>query len=199
MHKKNLKLSFVSIILGMLFCLGIVSAQEQAAKQLTRETLPQKTQETTAEADKEKLEISLETVEKAMPVYSLSLKQLIEEAEKNIKKVDKELKEQKIFRENRERETKVREYFEKGNLLYGEGKLEEAKKEWQEAVSITGVSEMKGYIQEAERKAREAELARQKAEEERQRQIAAEKREQARLEAEKRRQEELARKEEKRR
>jgi len=45
--------------------------------------------------------------------YTYSLKQLIEEAEKNIKKVDEELKKQEIEEQNKQRELEARELFEK--------------------------------------------------------------------------------------
>lgn len=110
------------------------------------------------EPEKEKIEISPEAVEKKMSSHAFNLKQLIKEAEKNIKKVDTQIR-------NQEREVTVRQHFEKGNQLYQEGKLKEAKKEWQEALSITKDPEMKEYIRQAQRRQEvnsERERARQK-------------------------------------
>jgi len=94
--------------------------------------------------------------------YTYSLKQLIEEAKKNIKKIDEELEKREIEKRNREREAKAREYFEKGKSLYKVGKLKEAKQAWQKTLEITKNPEMKDYIKKSEKKAKREELARKK-------------------------------------
>lgn len=87
--------------------------------------------------------------------YTYNLKQLIEQAEENIEKVDKQLEKREIRKRNEEREAKVREHFEKGNSLYKEGKLKEARQEWQKALEISKTPELEGYIRESVRRAKE--------------------------------------------
>jgi hypothetical protein len=82
---------------------------------------------------------------------------------------------QKIKKYNRERE--AREHFEMGNQFYREGKLKEAKEQWRKAFEISQDSEMKGYIREIEKRAREKELMRRKEDEERKVRLEAELRE----------------------
>ncbi len=48
--------------------------------------------------------VKAEVVEKALPNYTLTLKQLIEEAGKNIKKVEKEIEKKEIFEKNKTKE-----------------------------------------------------------------------------------------------
>ncbi|MCK4462719.1 MAG: hypothetical protein KAU58_00215 [Candidatus Omnitrophica bacterium] len=116
--------------------------------------------------------------------YTYSLKQLIEQTEKNIEKVDEKLKKQETEKENQKRETEAREHFEKGNSLYEEGRLKEAKKEWKKALGITNPPQMKDYVRDSEKKARKEELARRKEQREKQRRLEAEQREKERLERE---------------
>jgi tetratricopeptide (TPR) repeat protein len=84
--------------------------------------------------------------------YTYNLKNLIEVAEKNIKKVDNEIMQVEIRKRNEEREALIVAYFERGNQLYKEGKLKEAKQEWEQAVSISKDPEMKKYIAESGRR-----------------------------------------------
>lgn len=127
--------------------------------------------------------------------YTYSLKQLIEQTEKNIEKVDEKLKEREIEEENRKRELEAREHFEKGNALYKEGKLKEAKSQWQKALEITKDPQMKSYVKMSERRARKEELVRKREEKEKQRRFEAEQREKERLERERQKQLELEKKE----
>ena len=127
--------------------------------------------------------------------YTYNLKQLMEQTEKNIEKVDEKLKEQEIEKENQKRETEAREHFEKGNTLYEGGKLKEAKKEWQRALEITKDPQMKDYVRDSEKKARKEELAQRKEQREKQRRLEAEQREKERLERERQKQLELEKKE----
>jgi len=87
--------------------------------------------------------------------YTLSLKELIKQSQENIEKVDTEIENQKIARKNEERETLARAYFEKGNTLYKQGKLKEARGQWQKALDLTSHPEMKGYIHQSDRKAKQ--------------------------------------------
>ena len=71
--------------------------------------------------------------------YTYNLKKLMELAEKNIEMVDKALKEKEIEERNQKRATEARDYFEKGNALYKEGKLKEAKKAWQNSLRLSRI------------------------------------------------------------
>lgn len=130
---------------------------------------------------KSSIEIKPENIEKSVPSYNLSLKKLIEEAEKNIKKIDGDIKEREILKRNQEREDSAREHFEKGNRLYAEGKAEEAREEWQKSLDITKDPEMREYVRKSEERAWEEERARKKEEAARQEALAAEKKEAERL------------------
>jgi tetratricopeptide (TPR) repeat protein len=87
--------------------------------------------------------------------YSLSLKELIKQAEENIEKVDSKLEAQKTLKENEKREALARSYFEKGKTLYQQGKLKEARSQWQKALDLTSHPDMKEYIKKSDKKARE--------------------------------------------
>ena len=120
--------------------------------------------------------VSQKMTEKEVPSYGYSLKRIIKEAKKNLKKVDGKLKEQEILKEKQEKEELTRQHFDKGNLLYKEGKYEEAKKEWQKALEITKDPEMRSYINQSKRRAREERIAERKAQKELERQKKAEER-----------------------
>jgi tetratricopeptide (TPR) repeat protein len=83
---------------------------------------------------------------------------------------------EKLGAEGRLKESE--ELYEKilqiGNQLYQEGKLKEAKEEWQKALEISQDPEMRDYIKESEKRAREEELTRKKEEEERHKRLEAE-------------------------
>ena len=131
---------------------------------------------------------------KAAKGYTYNLKQLMEQAEKNIKKVDENLKEKEIEKRNQQRESEAIGYFEKGNVFYKEGKLKDAKKEWQKALEITKDPQMKNYLRDNEKKARKEELARKKDQKKKQDKLKAEQREKERLERERQKQLELEKK-----
>jgi hypothetical protein len=86
--------------------------------------------------------------------YSLSLRELIKQAEDNIEKVDSKLEAQKAQKENEKREALARGYFEKGNNLYEQGKLKEARAQWQKALDLTSHPDMKEYIKQSDKKVR---------------------------------------------
>jgi len=162
----------------------------------------------TADEQKDRVEISQQAIEKKMPSYAKNLKRLIEEAERNIKKVEKEIQQrdaarspgsseiaclparqasptarndnsepaprndnigtekaaEKIAQETamqktlervgdkeagieiqkeepeevtaENKDTLAKEHFRKGNFFYSQGKIAEAKEEWQKAVAI---------------------------------------------------------------
>lgn len=87
-------------------------------------------------------------ISQLMPAQHLNLKQLIEEAQKNIKKVDAELEKQKVFEQNRKKELEARRHFEKGNKLFKQGKLLDAKKEWAQTLDMTQDKDFKGYMRQ---------------------------------------------------
>ncbi|MFA6282133.1 MAG: hypothetical protein WCY05_06515, partial [Candidatus Omnitrophota bacterium] len=128
--------------------------------------------------------------------YTQNLKRLIEQAEENLKKVNKEIKDEEVRQRNQERETKVREHFEKGNQLYEEGKLKEAKVEWEKAIEISKDPDMIEYIKEAGRKVTQEELILAQQEKEQKQKLELEQKEKARLEKEQAQAAEAARKEE---
>ncbi|NTV02270.1 MAG: DUF2914 domain-containing protein [Chlorobiaceae bacterium] len=84
-----------------------------------------------------------------------TLKELIFQAQENIRKVDQIIDQRERERRNEARESKARESFERGNALYSSGDLEGATKAWKEALDISGNPEMKGHIAEQARQARE--------------------------------------------
>jgi len=126
--------------------------------------------------------------------YTYDLKGLLAVAERNIKKVDEEIKQEEVKKRNEAREAEIVGYFEKGNELYMQGNLKEAKQEWENAVRVSKNPEMKQYIED---RSREAKIQMRKEEKARKARLAAEERElnrlakeeqarQARLEAEER-------------
>ncbi len=104
---------------------------------------------------KEKEVVPSEIIEKTIPSYRMRLKEILKKAEENIKKVDRDIKEAEIYKRNQGREQRSAEAFERGNQLYKNGKPEEAREEWNNALSISKDPEMRGYIEEAERRAGE--------------------------------------------
>ncbi|MEA3369649.1 MAG: hypothetical protein U9Q24_04815 [Candidatus Ratteibacteria bacterium] len=127
-----------------------------------------------------------------------NLKKMIKEAGENVEKADVELKEKEAEKRNREREVEIREHFEKGNALYKEGKLKEAKKEWQKVLEMSKDPEMRDYIRGCEKRAKEEKLVRRKEERERERKLKAEQKEKERRELEDKRRLEAEKREQKR-
>jgi len=110
----------------------------------------------------QKINIGRNIIEQAMPSYMYSLKRLISEAKKNIRVVNDEIKKKRLFSRYKEREDISREYFEKGSALYKEGKLKEAKAEWNKVLEITRDPDMRDYIKESERRFEEERYARER-------------------------------------
>jgi len=96
-----------------------------------------------------KIEINEKIIEKELPFYSYSIKELIEKVEKNIKKADKEIRDKKLREKNLDRELAIRKHYVEGMYLYKHGKLEEARKEFLKALEISKDPEMEGYIKES--------------------------------------------------
>jgi len=142
----------------------------QEQKQM-QEIEPKPSQEEKLQEGQESVQKLRYQVKPKIKSYTYNLKRLLEQIEENIKKVNEKIKEAEIRKRNEEREAKIREHFERGNALYKEGKLKEAKREWQRALEISEDPEMRDYIREAEKRAREEELARKKEEKERQRRL----------------------------
>ena len=136
-----------------LFSQEITASKSSQQKQITSEVPPNIE---TPRIPESKIDIKSDAIGKSIPSYRMRLKDVLKEAEENIKKVDKELSEQEILARNQKREAQVVEACEHGNQLYKEGKLKEAKGEWDRALSISKDKEMRGYIEEAVRKAGEA-------------------------------------------
>jgi hypothetical protein len=84
--------------------------------------------------------------------YTCNLKRLLDQAKENIRKVDEEIKQSEIRKRNEAREAAIKEHFGKGNQLYRQKKLREAKEEWQKAEEISKDPEMKGYIKESQQR-----------------------------------------------
>lgn len=212
MQRIKCKELFAVIIVVFFLIKGTLFAQEQEVQKMKNDPVAaQEKEEIKVEsAPTQKEEIKNEpqasqeekTVEKlqfqekpAIKGYTYNLKRLLEQAQENVKKIDEEIKQAEIKKCNEEREAKVIEHFEKGNQLYQEGKLKEAKEEWQKALEVSQDPEMREYIKESEKRAREEELARKKEEQERQKRLEAEAKEKERLEKEKQKQLELEQKE----
>ena len=149
------------------------------------EELAQPEEPEITEPEKEAVEIPAQTIIKEIPIYRLNLQELIAEARRNIKKAEGKIKEEEEFQENRGREAEVRKHFEKGNLLFTQGKSKEAIKEWQEVLSITKDPKMRLYIKELNKRIAQEEPKRFQEEDRRKRMSVIEKREELRVEREK--------------
>jgi len=96
-----------------------------------------------------KIEISEKIIEKELPFYRYSIKELIEEVEKNIKKAEKGIVDEKLREKNLDRELAIRKHYIEGMYLYKHGKLEESRKEFLKALEISQDPEMEGYIKKS--------------------------------------------------
>ncbi|MFC1480210.1 hypothetical protein ACFL5Y_02035, partial [Candidatus Omnitrophota bacterium] len=173
-----LRKTFLVYLVLSVFAINSSYAQETVSKQAA----PQKqeaSQKTEVSQKKEKITVSQEIVKKDFPSYNYTLKQLIAEADKNLKKVNFEL-------QGKETEEEARKHFDEGNRLYKEGELAAAKKEWQKALKLTDDPQMKKYIRGSEKKAKQAQDQQKRQELEQKR---AEKKQQEALEKQKRAQE----------
>ena len=68
--------------------------------------------------------------------YTYDLKKLVEKAKENIKKLDEELAKNEQQKLVKQKEEQAREHFKKGQIFYDEGKLKEAKQEWQKVLEL---------------------------------------------------------------
>lgn len=104
---------------------------------------------------------------KAEEGYTLDLKTLINKSKKRIEQVEDKLKEQAKERRNERREAKAREYYEKAQRLYDEGKFDEAVELWEKAIRITEHDEMEGYVHKSVSRQRKKDKALKKEEQRR--------------------------------
>jgi len=95
---------------------------------------------------KDTVEVDSKIIKDEIPYYKTNLKQLLQEAEKNIKEIDKQIADQKFLDAYEEKADTIREYIAKGNVLRKEGNLEEAKEYYRMALEISKEPEMKKYI-----------------------------------------------------
>ena len=180
MRRMRLVTYSVFIVAGVFFLSnGVLYAQENQTA-VTQEKEEIKNEPQPAQEEKISQEAPRFQEKPAIKGYTYNLKRLLEQAQENVKKIDEEIKQAEIRKRNEERETKVIEHFEKGNQLYQEGKLKEAKIEWQKALEVSQDPEIRDYIKESEKRAREEELTRKKEEEERQRRLEVEQKEKER-------------------
>lgn len=108
-------------------------------------------QETPPLQQEQTLEVDEKILDKHIPSYSYNLKQLIAEAEKNIKKVEAELNKKEKMAKQQEKDKEMRKLFEEGNSLYQEGKPQEAIKTWEKVLDLSKDPQMKEYILNCEK------------------------------------------------
>lgn len=96
-----------------------------------------------------------ESVKKMVPKvkgYTYNLEQLVRQIKENINKVDQEIRDVDLRQQYfQEKENEIRDYFEKGNALYEEGQLREAKEYWQQALILAQDPEMQAYMKRMSR------------------------------------------------
>lgn len=96
------------------------------------------------------------TVVEKIPDHPLSLKRIMRQAEKNVEKLDEEIK----IRKNKEKASRL---FEEGRLLYDAGDIEGAEKIWQEALDTSRDRSTRDYIRKARREMAKQRRYREKA------------------------------------
>ncbi|MCM8760829.1 MAG: hypothetical protein NC938_07575 [Candidatus Omnitrophica bacterium] len=96
-------------------------------------------------ANQVRLEVSDKILDKDLPSYKTNLKEIVREAEYNLKRIDGTLRE-------RDNEKIAKEKFERANELVKEGKFEEAKNEYEAAKKLTTNMDFKRTIKESEQK-----------------------------------------------
>ena len=101
------------------------------------------------------VEVDTSNVEKRLPSYSKSLKQLSKKADESIKEIDAILQAQV-------QEKEVMHHVEEGVRLYREGQVKEAKAEWRTALKMTKNKKLRDYIRKTEKQEAKAYKERQK-------------------------------------
>lgn len=108
-----------------------------------------------AEEMQEDVFVQSENVKKMVPKakgYTYNLNQLVKQVKENIKKVDQEIRDVELRQQYfQEKENEIRDYYERGNTLYEQGDLSEAKEAWQQALSLAQDPEMQSYIKRMSR------------------------------------------------
>ncbi|MEW6101900.1 MAG: hypothetical protein AB1481_06370, partial [Candidatus Omnitrophota bacterium] len=171
---KRTYLVIAFILFGLFFSFGLLlfaqETEEKAAAEPEEVTQEQEVEAAPAQeekalpsteepgVEKQTLEVNPEIIGKKMRAYTLSLKELVEEAERKVKTIDKEIEEAELLGRNRLRERDVRKHFAIADLLYSEGRLSEAKSEWEKAVSAAKESEFKSYVYRPKKVSPEVEL-----------------------------------------
>lgn len=102
-------------------------------------------QESSPAPEKQTVTVSQETITKEMSNYAFNLKQLTKKAEKNIEKLDAEIK-------NQIREKRMQECLEKAQTLYNQGKLEEAEEEMEKADILSNDPQLRRYLQKSNKR-----------------------------------------------
>ena len=96
------------------------------------------------EETKKTIEIDEAIIKKGITCYGASLKSIISTAERNLKKVTKQL-------EKNKREESIEKHLGKGHTLFKEEKFKDAKKEFEEALRLGGRQSIKKYITKSEK------------------------------------------------
>lgn len=135
---------------------GAAVAEKPAA--LPGEAAVTAPEEKVPEEEKIKIEISEKEIASKVPSYKTDLKDIVREAESNIKKIDDALKAE-------DAEKGAKEHYDKGSALYNEGKFEEAGKEWDAALGLAKEREFRKCIRASlKRAARQIRQAKEKRE-----------------------------------
>jgi len=114
-------------------------------------------QESSPAPEKQTVTVSQETISKEMPNYAFNLKRLIKKAEKNIEKLDAEIK-------NQIREKRIRECLDKTQALYDQGVLEEAEKEMEKANKLSDDPQFRKYLQRSNKRGLRKQINKEKKE-----------------------------------
>lgn len=161
------KISFLSAAAIILLTASLSFAQETPAAEQTISiqaknepasapaTADNMQKELPAAAEKTtEINVNPRVIEKTLPAYTLSLKELIKKAQENIRKTEGEIRLKKILEANREKEDKARSLFAEAGRLHEQGKLEEAMRAWKECLLLTKDPEMRSHIEKFERQNR---------------------------------------------
>jgi len=91
--------------------------------------------------------------------YLNDLNKLITSSSDSIKEVNDNIEEQAIIKRNQEREEKARKYYEEGEELASEGKLDEARQYFEKAIHITEHPERVDHVKEDQSRVKAQEAA----------------------------------------
>jgi hypothetical protein len=139
---------------------GDSSIQEKSARSVEEKQVEGQPAEEkiVVEEEKVKIEISEKEIASRVPSYKTDLKDIVREAEANIRKIDDALKAE-------DAEKGAKEHYDKGTAFYNEGKFEEAGKEWNTALGLAKEREFRKCIRASlKRAARQIRIAKDKRE-----------------------------------